>query len=63
MFNTGKVFNRDEIPYSHLALKFLESKDFETPEELLSEYVKTISRLENAFDEEFSNKVAEKSNT
>ncbi len=62
MFKTGKFFNRDEIPYEQLALKFIESKKFETPEELLAEYVRTLSRLEKAFDEELS-KVAEKSRT
>lgn len=58
MFGTGKIFESREIPFEELALRYLEPKDYQFPEEYLEAYVKTIARLEKAFDRE-AKKVAE----
>ena len=60
MFGTGKFFSRDEIPFEELALRYVDPKNFQFPEEYLEAYVKTVARLERALDKE-SAKISEKS--
>ena len=60
MFGTGKIFSRAEVPCEELALRYVDPKNFQFPEEYLAEYVKTVARLERALEKE-SAKVYEES--